>query len=78
MRVGKKGNGKTPRLEDADLSLHLGRTSYERKLVKLQHLLTQIQQAYLFSGKSAVILFEGWDAAGKGGTIKRCCFALDR
>ncbi|MAS05854.1 MAG: polyphosphate kinase [Ahrensia sp.] len=77
MRVGKKGNGKTPRLEDADLSLHLGRTSYERKLVKLQHLLTQIQQAYLFSGKSAVILFEGWDAAGKGGTIRRISAAFD-
>lgn len=77
MRVGKKGNGKTPRLDDADLSLHLGRTSYERKLVKLQHLLTQIQQAYLFSGKSAVILFEGWDAAGKGGTIRRISAAFD-
>jgi polyphosphate kinase 2 (PPK2 family) len=77
MRVGKKGNGKTPRLKDADLSRHLDRASYERKLVKLQHLLTQIQQAYLFSGKSAVILFEGWDAAGKGGTIRRISAALD-
>jgi len=77
MRVSKKGNGRTPRLDDADLSLHLGRSSYERKLVKLQQLLTQIQQAYLFSGKSAVILFEGWDAAGKGGTIRRISAAFD-
>ena len=75
--MGKKGNGKTPRLKDADLSRHLDRASYERKLVKLQHLLTQIQQAYLFSGKSAVILFEGWDAAGKGGTIRRISAAFD-
>jgi len=75
--VSKKGNGKAPRLDDADLGLHLERASYERKLVKLQHLLTQIQQAYLFSGKSAVILFEGWDAAGKGGTIRRISAAFD-
>jgi len=75
--VGKKGNGRTPRLDDADLSLHLDRSKYERRLVKLQHLLTQIQQAYLFSGKSAVILFEGWDAAGKGGTIRRISAAFD-
>lgn len=75
--MGKKGNGRTPRLEDADLSLHLDRSKYERKLVKLQQLLTQIQQAYLFSGKSAVILFEGWDAAGKGGTIRRISAAFD-
>ena len=75
--MSKKGNGKAPRLDDADLGLHLERASYERKLVKLQHLLTQIQQAYLFSGKSAVILFEGWDAAGKGGTIRRISAAFD-
>lgn len=75
--MSKKGNGKAPRLDDADLGLHLDRASYERKLVKLQHLLTQIQQAYLFSGKSAVILFEGWDAAGKGGTIRRISAAFD-
>ena len=75
--MSKKGNGKAPRLDDADLSLHLDRASYERKLVKLQHLLTQIQQAYLFTGKSAVILFEGWDAAGKGGTIRRISAAFD-
>lgn len=75
--MGKKGNGRTPRLADADLSLHLDRSKYDRKLLKLQHLLTQIQQAYLFSGKSAVILFEGWDAAGKGGTIRRISAAFD-
>lgn len=72
-----KNAGKTPRLEDVDLGQHLDRSAYERKLVKLQRLLTQIQQAYLFSGQSAVIVFEGWDAAGKGGTIRRISAALD-
>jgi polyphosphate kinase 2 (PPK2 family) len=72
-----KSRDKTPRLDDADLSQHLGRSAYERKLEKQQRLLTRIQQAYLFSGKSAVIIFEGWDAAGKGGTIRRISAALD-
>jgi len=74
---GMKSRDGTPRLADVDLTLHLGRSAYESKLTKLQHLLTQIQQAYLFSGQSAVILFEGWDAAGKGGTIRRISAALD-
>ncbi|GAB4362413.1 MAG: UDP-galactose-lipid carrier transferase [Oricola sp.] len=72
-----KSRGMTPRLDEADLSLHLGRAAYERDLKKQQQLLTRIQQAYLFSGNSAVIVFEGWDAAGKGGTIRRISAALD-
>lgn len=75
--MGKKIRDKAPRLSGADLSLHLGRSDYERQLVKSQRLLTQIQQAYLFTGQSAVIIFEGWDAAGKGGTIRRISAALD-
>ncbi|MFZ2103756.1 MAG: polyphosphate kinase [Oricola sp.] len=75
--MSNKNDVKAPRLQDADLGLHLDRSDYERELVKLQRLLTQIQQAYLFSGQSAVILFEGWDAAGKGGTIRRISAALD-
>jgi polyphosphate kinase 2 (PPK2 family) len=37
----------------------------------------QIQQAYLTQRRRAVILFEGWDAAGKGGTIRRLTERLD-
>src|SRR6185369_14096243 len=36
-----------------------------------------IQHAYLFHGQRAVIVFEGVDAAGKGGTIRRIAWALD-
>lgn len=39
--------------------------------------LQRIQQAYLFTGDSAVIVFEGWDAAGKGGMIRRMSAVLD-
>ncbi len=71
------GKDRTPRLADADMSLKLASDHYDRKLAKLQRKLLQIQQAYLFSGQSGVIVFEGWDAAGKGGTIRRISAALD-
>jgi polyphosphate kinase 2 (PPK2 family) len=72
-----KAKSKPPKLDDLDLSHRLGNGDYDRKLDKLRHKLMQIQQAYLFSGQSGVIVFEGWDAAGKGGTIRRISSALD-
>ena len=65
------------RLAALDMTARLDRESYERKLGKLQHKLIAIQQAYLFSGDNAVLVFEGWDAAGKGGTIRRISSVLD-
>jgi polyphosphate kinase 2 (PPK2 family) len=53
------------------------RTAYFEELGALQQKLQRIQQAYLFTGDSAVIVFEGWDAAGKGGTIRRMAAVLD-
>ena len=67
----------TPRLADVDLSLKLPTKVYEKKLKQLQRSLMQIQQAYLLQGRSAAIVFEGWDAAGKGGTIRRMSARLD-
>jgi polyphosphate kinase 2 (PPK2 family) len=67
----------TPRLADADLSAALEKKAYQKALKDLQRSLTAIQQTYLFSGDKAVIVFEGWDAAGKGGTIRRMSAALD-
>lgn len=69
--------GKVPRLDRIDLGAKLDRKSYDAALSELQLDLTRIQQAYLFAGHSAVIVFEGWDAAGKGGTIRRMSVALD-
>lgn len=65
------------RLDRIDLSARLDRGAYESELARLQLELTRIQQAYLFAGHSAVLVFEGWDAAGKGGTIRRMSVALD-
>lgn len=66
-----------PLLREANLAAKLGRKAYEDKLGRLRRQLAQIQQAYLLRGHSAVIVFEGWDAAGKGGTIRRISSALD-
>ncbi len=66
-----------PRLSEADLSKRLGKAEYFDELVDLQAKLSRIQQAYLFHGHKGVIVLEGWDAAGKGGTIRRISQALD-
>ena len=73
----KNKRDKPLRLRNADMTLKMSAKTYDRKLAQLQHKLSQIQQAYLFSGQSGVIVFEGWDAAGKGGTIRRISAALD-
>ena len=44
---------------------------YLELLCAVQKRLTQAQVAHIVHGRRAVILFEGWDAAGKGGIIQR-------
>jgi polyphosphate kinase 2 (PPK2 family) len=65
------------RLAKIDMDKKLEKEKYFRELEAVQEKLRRIQQAYLFSGDSAVIVFEGWDAAGKGGTIRRMSAVLD-
>src|SRR5438477_8834294 len=47
------------------------RKEFERKLEKLQVELVKLQQWVVQEGLRVIIVFEGRDAAGKGGTIKR-------
>jgi len=49
----------------------LSRRSYERQKYRLQVELLKLQSWVKESGQRVVILFEGRDAAGKGGAIKR-------
>ncbi|KQT52710.1 polyphosphate kinase [Aureimonas sp. Leaf454] len=60
-----------------DMKAKLEDETYEPRLAKLQGKLVAIEQAYLGSQESAVIVFEGWDAAGKGGAIRRISNVLD-
>ena len=50
------------------------RKDYEKELHKLQVELCHLQEWVKASGLRVIIIFEGRDAAGKGGTIKalRC------
>jgi len=47
------------------------KAQYEREKAKLQVELLKVQRWVKESGKKVIILFEGRDAAGKGGAIKR-------
>ena len=49
----------------------LSRKSYEKQKFQLQVELLKLQSWVKETGQKLVILFEGRDAAGKGGTIKR-------
>ena len=44
---------------------------YADDLAALQERLARIQVAHIVHKRRAIILFEGWDAAGKGGIIQR-------
>jgi polyphosphate kinase 2 (PPK2 family) len=44
---------------------------YETELAKLQKRLSHIQTAHIIHKRRAIVALEGWDAAGKGGVIKR-------
>jgi AMP-polyphosphate phosphotransferase len=64
-------------LAEVDLSQKIDTESYEKALAGLQTQLMTVQQAYLRSRDRAIIVFEGWDAAGKGGTIRRMSSVMD-
>jgi polyphosphate kinase 2 (PPK2 family) len=50
---------------------------YQQQLSSMQLTMQAIQQAYLGTRERAVVVLEGWDAAGKGGIVRRLGWALD-
>jgi len=56
---------------------HIAKRAYEHKLDKLGVRMREILQAYLFTSDRGVVVFEGVDAAGKGGAIRRLTTVLD-
>lgn len=57
--------------EDYPYDTKLSRAAYEREKRRLQIELLKLQKSSMDTGARHVILFEGRDAAGKGGTIQR-------
>ena len=58
-------------LETLDLTRKLERAEYIRQLARRQIQLRELGWQVYRQKRSVVIVFEGWDAAGKGGVIKR-------
>jgi len=44
---------------------------YQARLDELQTRMLLVQQTYFHEQRRGIIVFEGWDAAGKGGAIRR-------
>ena len=64
-------------LSSMDMSLHLTKSDYKKQLRKCQARLNQLHRKALKKKISTILLFEGPDAAGKGGAIRRITAALD-
>lgn len=64
-------------LRALDLSLAVGRREYNRRLERLQGRLATLVRDPRFQKHALVAVFEGHDAAGKGGAIRRVTGALD-
>jgi polyphosphate:AMP phosphotransferase len=64
-------------LKTLDLSRALNKSEYGKKLEQYQGRLNLISRHPKFKNLSVVVVFEGSDAAGKGGSIRRITGALD-
>lgn len=68
---------KTGVLKGIDLSPTLDRAEYKKKLKKLQDKLAVLHSEMYKNRIPVVLAFEGWDAGGKGGAIKRVTENID-
>ncbi|MGB5178410.1 MAG: polyphosphate:AMP phosphotransferase [Gammaproteobacteria bacterium] len=64
-------------LSSLDMSLELKKSDYKKQLKECQARLNQLHRKALKKKISTILLFEGPDAAGKGGAIRRITAALD-
>jgi polyphosphate:AMP phosphotransferase len=64
-------------LDHVDLTKTLDDVTYEKKLTRYWAKLAKLSRKSHRAGLSAVIAVEGWDAAGKGGVIRRLTKPLD-
>jgi polyphosphate kinase 2 len=75
-KIDKNNHDKAQQIDEKS---HKGidKKTYERELRKLQIELVKLQEWIKHKGLKVVVLFEGRDAAGKGGTIKRITLRLN-
>ena len=68
---------KMPKLADVDLSPVLDDETYKKELKRLQNRLSELHNVIYQKKIPVVLCYEGWDAAGKGGNIRRVAYPLD-
>jgi len=66
-----------PTLSETDLSVKLDEAEYRASLKREQKRLSENHNRLYLHRIPLLIAYEGWDAAGKGGNIKRLSAALD-
>jgi polyphosphate:AMP phosphotransferase len=64
-------------LDKVDLDAALTEKEYREKLKHYQHRIHELSWKAFLSHRSTVLVFEGWDAAGKGGVIRRLISPVD-
>ena len=64
-------------LENVDLSAKIDKASYKARMTELSERLYRVQQGAWSAGVPVIILFEGWDAAGKGSVIQKLTDPID-
>jgi polyphosphate kinase 2 (PPK2 family) len=64
-------------LEKIDLNRKIDKKEYKRIMPELQNRLYTVQKASWDAGIPVIILFEGWDAAGKGTSIQGLTSPID-
>ena len=67
----------TPLLQDIPLDVEYDISKYKDDLKSLQARLTKLQNKIYRKKIPVILVYEGWDAAGKGGNIRRLSAALD-
>ncbi len=66
-----------PKLSEINLNKNLDKGKYKKQLQKEQERLANLHNKVYLKKIPVIIAYEGWDAAGKGGNIKRVSEALD-
>lgn len=64
-------------LGTVDTSLTMEPEAYERSLIKYQVALYKLAYQIYVQQRPVIMVFEGWDAAGKGGAIRRVTEKID-
>jgi polyphosphate:AMP phosphotransferase len=64
-------------LNELNLDQALSKPDYEAQLQRLQKKLTRLSWEAYHQKVTTVLVFEGWDASGKGGAIRRIMQAVD-